>query len=364
MKHIPSGFYTLTPDERLNIVCGVAGLDKSSRNTLRDGIGMGMADSLVENCIGVYGLPLGVATNFTINGKSTLIPMVTEEPSVIAAASAGAKHTDDIKSIGPPPHIIGQIQILDYSKDMIHNIRSRREDIIDAANGMISSRMSVVGVDYTILTDTMMKVEIVVDAGEAMGANAVNTMCECVAPLFEEITGGRVLLRILSNNPPGVAHAEACFDVDTSVAEDIIHAYEFALYDGRRAVTHNKGIMNGISAVGMATGQDTRALEAGAHEYASNKGKNGYGPLSKWEMREGGLYGEISIPLRVGVVGGLTKHHPAAFTCLNMMGNPSAVQLSGIMAAVGLCQNFSALKALSTDGIQKGHMNLHKRRLG
>ena len=216
----------------------------------------------------------------------------------------------------------------------------------------------------------VMKVEIVVNSGEAMGANAVNTMCEKRSPLIGEITGGRILLRILSNDMPRTAYAKAYFDVEEPVADDIVNAYRFALLDSHRAVTHNKGIMNGITAVGLATGQDTRALEAGAHAYAASlgstpehhNGEHAYGPLSKWEVRDGQLWGGLFVPLRVGTVGGLTVRHPAAAACLRMLGNPTAQELAGIMAAVGLCQNFSALKALATDGIQKGHMRLHRRR--
>ncbi len=368
-----SKFYARTPDDRLDIVSEMTGLDSENRSALRAGLDMGMANSLVENAIGVFALPLGVATNFRINGRDLLIPMVTEEPSVIAAASAGAKAAKDIMARGSQPHVTGQIQIMNPDSDAGGMIRVREDDIMNRARDAISDRMDVIGVLSKSLDSDMMVVEITINTGEAMGANAVNTMCEHVAPLIEEITGGRALLRILSNHMRRVGSAEAFFDIDSQVAKNTVNAYRFARLDKARAVTHNKGIMNGMIAVGLATGQDTRALEASAHAYASDAGfettygpddrvETTYGPLSKWEIRDGRLWGEIDVPLAVGTVGGLTKHHPAAVACLKMLGNPTAQELAGIMAAVGLCQNFSALRALATDGIQKGHMRLHRRR--
>lgn len=368
------GFHTRTPEQRLDAVERLAGLDRGDTQALRAGLGMDAADSLVENAIGVFALPLGVATNFRINGRDLIIPMVTEEPSVIAAASAGAKAAVDIEAKGSPAHITGQIQVLRPRHGAVDRVREREDEIIAAAKDILSAHMSAREVDAKMLDgdQSMMKVEVVVDTGEAMGANAVNTMCEGLAPLIGDITGGRVLLRILSNDMPRTAYAKAYFDVEEPVANDIVNAYRFAMLDSHRAVTHNKGIMNGIAAVGLATGQDTRALEAGAHAHAADLGivangredGYGYGPLSRWEIREGRLWGGLFVPLRVGTVGGLTTRHPAAAACLKMLGNPSAHELAGIMAAVGLCQNFSALKALATDGIQKGHMRLHGRRLG
>ena len=356
-------FYARTPDDRLDIVSELAGLDSKDRDVLRAGLRIDAADSLVENMIGVFALPMGVATNFCINGRDLLIPMVTEEPSVIAAASAGAKATENITASGSPSHVTGQIQIMNPDSDAVEMVNARKNDIINRAREALSDRMNVSDVSSKELDNDMMKVEFVVDTGEAMGANAVNTMCERIVSLIEEITGGRALLRILSNDMQRVGHAKAFFDADSKVAEDIVNAYRFASLDKPRAVTHNKGIMNGITAVGLATGQDMRALEAGAHAHAANAGaETTYGPLSKWEVRDGRLWGELLVPLAVGTVGGLTKHHPAAVACLKMLGNPTASELAGIMAAVGLCQNFAALRALVTDGIQRGHMKLHGRR--
>lgn len=356
-------FYARTPDDRLDIVSEMTGLDSKDRDVLRAGLHVDMADSLVENMIGVFALPLGVATNFRINGRDLLIPMVTEEPSVIAAASAGAKATEDIEALGSHSHVTGQIQIMNPNSNAVEMVSARENEIINRARDALSSHMDVFEVSPKALANDMMKVDLVVDTGEAMGANAVNTMCERVAPLIEEITGGRVLLRILSNHLPRVGYAKAFFDVDSRVAEGIVNAYRFADLDKSRAVTHNKGIMNGITAVGLATGQDVRALEASAHAHVADAGAEpAYGPLSRWEIRDGRLWGGLFVPLVVGTVGGLTKHHPAAVTCLKMLGNPTAGELAGIMAAVGLCQNFAALRALVTDGIQRGHMKLHGRR--
>lgn len=357
------GFYAKTPDERLGMAGNFAGLNDADLAAFRAGMSMDLADSLVENAIGIFALPLGVATNFRINGRDYLIPMSTEEPSVIAAASAGAKAAPDIKAASSPSRLVGQIQVLNPRPDATKMVEARRRDILREAGKHVSGRMSVVDVSAARLdaSPPMVKVEIGVDTGEAMGANAVNTMCEGVSGMVEDITGGRVLLRILSNAAPREGFAEAYFDVPGDVAGDMVNAYRFALADSSRAVTHNKGIMNGIVAVAVATGQDTRALEAGAHAHAA--GPEGYKPLSAWEIREDRLWGSVRLPLGVGTVGGLTKHHPAAAASLKMLGNPTASQLAGIMAAVGLCQNFSALRALATDGIQKGHMKLHRRRI-
>lgn len=357
------GFYKKTSDERLEIISKIANLNETDKATLRTGLDMDVASNLVENTIGTFTLPLGIATNFRINNRDYIIPMVIEEPSVVAAASAGAKATDNVTVTGGDSHVIGQLQVLNPDKDAVAKVLSRRGELFSAATRVLSGHMSVVDV-YCKMLDTqhrMLKVEIVIDTGEAMGANAVNSACEGLAPIVEEITGGRVLLRILSNAVPGTVRAQAHFETSDSIAQDVVSAYKFAHTDKLRAVTHNKGVMNGISAVAMATGQDTRAIEAAAHMYAAESGV--YGPLSKWYVKGGKLYGELLLPIRVGTIGGLTKHHDAAATCLKILGNPTSQELAGIMVSVGLCQNFSALRALSTDGIQKGHMKLHARRL-
>ena len=355
------GFYKKTLNERINIVADICHLNENDIATLTTP-DPSQYNRMVENVIGSFTLPMGVATNFKINDKDYLIPMVTEEPSVIAAASAGAKIAGDIKATSDTPHVTGQIQIIEPDAWSQTRISDRINDITNLANKFMSRHMRIINIEYEALDiiPAMAKIEIVMDTCDAMGANAVNTVCEGLAPLIEEITGGRTLLRILSNANPRTVHAGAFFNVEESVAKDIILAYKFALADPKRAVTHNKGIMNGVISVANATGQDTRAIESASHMYACKDGK--YEPLSKWTMRNGGLYGELHMPLAVGVVGGMTKHHDTATISLKMLGNPDAGRLAEIMASVGLCQNFSALRALCTDGIQKGHMNLHSRR--
>ena len=355
------GFHKKTLDERIKIVADVCRLDAGDIKTLTTPDPR-QYDSLVENVIGTFTLPMGVATNFKINSRDYLVPMVIEEPSVVAAASAGAKAAGDIEAGSHGSHVTGQIQVVEPRPDARAVMEARMGEVRAKAGEFLSRHMRIGDITYEALdvVPAMSKLEIVMDAGDAMGANAVNTVCEGVAPLVEEITGGRVLLRILSNAMPRIGHARASFDVERNVAEDIVLAYRFALADCKRAVTHNKGIMNGIDAVANATGQDTRAIEAAAHMHAFEHGR--YGPLSKWEVRDGHLQGEVRMPLSVGVVGGMTRHHETATVALKMLGNPDAGGLAGIMAAVGLCQNFSALRALCTDGIQKGHMKLHSRR--
>lgn len=357
-----SGFWHLPIYKRHEIIKKATPLDEEDVDTLKDGgLSVESADNLVENVIGTFAMPLGIATNFRINDADIpAVPMVTEEPSVIAAASAGAKAASHMKAYADMPRVRGQIQVM--NPQTLKNLESvvSRKKIAEKIRTHLSSHMDIRDEDitYAVLAEDMLKVEFVVNTGNAMGANAVNTACEGVAPLIEEMTGGTVLLRILSNHMQRMGSAESYFDVAPDVAKKIVSAYRFAQLDKFRSVTHNKGIMNGVSAVGVATGQDTRALEAGAHAYASE-----YGPLSKWDIKDGRLYGSLSMPIAVGTVGGLTKHHPVAAACLKMLGEPTAQELAGIMMAVGLCQNFSALRALTTVGIQKGHMKLHGKRL-
>ena len=314
------------------------------------------ADRLSENVIGVFGLPLAVAENFVIDKNPTYVPMVTEEPSVVAAASAGAKAARNLHVKYGPNIVRGQIQVIKPDADADSRIDAHKQDIAKMAGGALGSHMGVHSVAYRSLTVSMGVVEISVDTGDAMGANAVNTMCEAVSGHIAEITGGRPLARILSNLTPNMITAEADFVCDN--INDFLSLHEFACHDRARATTHNKGVMNGISAVAVATGQDVRAIEAAAHTHAGGR------PLTRWTASdEAMLHGELEMPLCVGTVGGLTVKHPTVSACMGLLGNPSAGRLAGIMAAVGLCQNYSALRALSTVGIQKGHMRLHKRRL-
>ena len=361
MFSLMHGFYKKSIKERIKLVSDICDLTKTDVKTLtlHDPT---QYDHMIENVIGTFTLPMGVATNFNINHKNYLIPMVTEEPSIVAASSAAAKSAKYLTATSLTSHVTGQIQIIDPDASAQTNMYKRLKDIKNLIQKHASKHMKLISISYEALhtVPPMAKVSILVDTGDAMGANAVNTICEGISPLIEEITGGRVLLRVLSNINPRHVSAMAVFDIDKSVAEDIVLASKFAQADPARAVTHNKGIMNGIIAVANATGQDTRAIESAAHMHAC---KNGiYGPLSKWYIEDGRLIGELDIPIAVGVVGGMTKHHDTATISLKMLGNPDARILAEIMACVGLCQNFSALRALCTDGIQKGHMKLHSRR--
>jgi hydroxymethylglutaryl-CoA reductase len=366
--------------ERLDIVGTFANLSSDELNILQNengGISYENADKMVENAIGTFSLPLGIATNFTINGKDYLIPMVIEEPSVIAAASKGAK-TARIKGgfevTANESYSIGQIQVLDTDESAIQKITNSSDEIINLANSKSKSlpKMNKGAKEITCKTiDTpsgkMLIVELLIDVGDAMGANITNTMCEAVSPLIEKITGGKTLLRILSNySTRRIVKARAVFEKEAvggeSVVDNIIKAFEFANNDVYRAVTHNKGILNGIVSVANATGQDSRAIEAAANAYAAKSGQ--YRSLSLWSKdSEGNLIGELEIPLSVGIVGGIITVHPVAKVCTKILGVASAQELACVMTATGLAQNFSAIHALSTEGIQKGHMRLHARNL-
>ncbi len=369
-------FHEKTRDEKLKVLESFSNLSKEDIQILKNegGITFDQANNMVENAIGTISYPLGIATNFKINGKDYLIPMVIEEPSVIAAASKAAKiarkhggftmEADDSYSIG-------QIQVVDVDvKSGASKIMAKSEEIIVLANSK-SKTLSKMGKGAKtisckeVITESghMLVVEMLIDVGDAMGANVTNTMCEAVAPLIEKITGGRVILKILSNySTKRLVKGTAIFDKEDLGGEDIVNniiwAYEFAANDPYRAVTHNKGIMNGIIAVANSTGQDTRAVEAAAHAYASRHGK--YTSLTKWKKnKDGNLVGEIEVPMSVGIVGGIINIHPMIKTCVKILGVKSARELSCIIGAAGLAQNLSAIRALSSEGIQKGHMKLH-----
>jgi hydroxymethylglutaryl-CoA reductase len=366
--------------ERLDIVGTFANLSSDELNILQNengGLSYENADKMVENAIGTFSLPLGVATNFTINGKDYLIPMVIEEPSVIAAASKGAKIArikGGFEVTADESYSIGQIQVLDADESAIQKITNSSDEIINLANSKSRSlpKMNKGAKEITCKTiDTpsgkMLIVELLINVGDAMGANITNTMCEAVSPLIEKITGGKTLLRILSNySTRRIVKARAVFEKEAvggeSVVDNIIKAFEFANNDVYRAVTHNKGILNGIVSVANATGQDSRAIEAAANAYAAKSGQ--YRSLSLWSKdSEGNLIGELEIPLSVGIVGGIITVHPVAKVCTKILGVASAQELACVMTATGLAQNFSAIRALSTEGIQKGHMRLHARNL-
>lgn len=375
-----SKFFEKTRKERLEIVGTFGDLTAEELEILQSndgGISFEKADKMIENAVGTFSLPLGIATNFKINGKDYLVPMVIEEPSVIAAASKGAKIArinDGFKAKSDESYSIGQIQILDADiNSAIKKIDESSKEIITLANSKSNtlSKMNKGAKEVSCkIVDTdfgkMLIVELLIDVGDAMGANVTNTMCESVSPLLEKITRGRTLLRILSNySTRRIVKATAIFDkneIGEDVVNDIVLAYQFADNDVYRAVTHNKGIMNGIIAVANATGQDSRAIEAAANAYAARSGK--YRSLSKWTKDdEGNLVGSLELPLSVGIVGGIANVHPIAKICVKILGVSSAQELACIMAAVGLAQNFSAIRALSTEGIQKGHMRLHARNL-
>ncbi len=375
-----SKFFEKTRKERLDIVGNFANLSAEELEILQNnngGISFEKADKMVENAIGTFSLPLGVATSFKINGKDYLIPMVIEEPSVIAAASKGAKIArirGGFKATADESFSIGQIQVLDADiNSAVKKIQESSKEIINLANSKSTTlskmnkgakEVSCKEVDTSL--GKMLIVELLIDVGDAMGANITNTMCEAVSPLLEKITGGRTLLRILSNYATRrIAKATAVFDkkeIGENVVDDIILAYQFADNDVYRAVTHNKGIMNGIIAVANATGQDSRAIEAAANAYAARSGQ--YRSLSKWTKdNEGNLVGSLELPLSVGIIGGIANVHPIAKVCMKILRVSSAQELACVMIATGLAQNYSAIQALSTEGIQKGHMRLHAKNL-
>lgn len=376
-----SGFYKLSVEERLKEVAEFANLEDKHIKTIQNPeiLDIEKADNMIENVIGRFTLPLGVALNFMINGKDYIIPMVTEEASVVAAASNAAKlardsggfHTNNTGSI-----MIAQVQVtdildVDYTRIVIYE---HKDEILKICNEkdpvLVKYGGGAKDIDVRIINskdEDFIVVHLKVNTLDAMGANAVNSMAEAVAPFIEKITGGKVYLRILSN-----LAVERLFRSRTKVKKEalggeevvdkIISAYKFANADPFRATTHNKGIMNGISAVVLATGNDTRAIESGAHSYAAISGK--YKSLTTWQKdKDGDLVGTIEIPLAVGLVGGATKIHPVAQAAIKILGVKTAGELGDIIASVGLAQNLAAIKALATEGIQRGHMSLHAKNI-
>ena len=373
-------FFEKSRKERLDIVAKFANLTKEERQILENtsGIGFEQADKMVENAIGTFSFPLGIATNFLINKKEYLIPMVIEEPSVIAAASKAAKIArihGGFTMQSNESYSIGQIQVVNVDvKSAAAKVLASSKEILELANSK-SKTLSTMGKGAKevsckeLSTDVgqMLIVELLIDVGDAMGANVTNTMCEGVAPLIEKITGGKTILRILSNySTRRLVRGMATFDKEelggTQIVNNIISAFQFADNDVYRAVTHNKGILNGITAVANATGQDTRAIEAAAHAYASRTGR--YHSLTEWSKDDdGNLVGKIELPMSVGVVGGIINVHSMAKICTKILGVQSAAELACVIAATGLAQNLGAIRALASEGIQKGHMRLHARNL-
>ena len=379
-------FFEKSHEEKLDIICNFSDLNDDELNHLKNstgGIDFEHANKMIENAISTFSLPLGIATNFKINDNDYLVPMVIEEPSVIAAASKAAKiaklHGGFTAKVEGNISI-GQIQIrekMGWEKaDIEKKILAGSKEILELANSK-SNTLTKLGkgakeiLCKEVLSNdrdngSYMIVELMIDVGDAMGANVTNTMCEAVAPLIEKLTGKTTLLRILSNySTKRMVTATATFDKDAvggeQVVNDIISAFDFADNDVYRAVTHNKGVMNGTISVANATGQDSRAIEAAAHAYASHTGR--YRSLTKWEKDDSGnLVGTFEIPLSVGIVGGVTKDHPIAKICTKILKLQNVQELACIMAATGLAQNFAAMRALVTEGIQKGHMKLHARK--
>lgn len=370
-----SGFFKLAPTERLEAAARQASLNDEEIDQIKRGLSLDQADKMVENVVGMFQVPLGIATNFVIDGREVLIPMATEEPSVIAAASNGARMAREAGGFvtsSSGPVMRAQIQatgIVDpYSARQA--ILLHRDELIKMANDkdpmLVKFGGGVKDIEVYVIDSKlgpMVVTHLIVDCRDAMGANAVNTMAEALAPRIEQITGGRVYLRIISNLADlRLARARAVFKAEEigghEVVDGILLAAELAQVDSYRAATHNKGIMNGVTAVVLATGNDTRAVESGAHAYASKSGQ--YRSLTRYEKnKDGDLVGSIEMPVAVGLVGGATRVHPVAKTAVLILGVKSADDLSRIIAAVGLCQNFAALRALASEGIQRGHMSLH-----
>ena len=399
------GFYRLGRGERVRMAAALAGLSEADAAALADpagGLDFGRADRMVENAIGTMAVPLGVATNFVINGRDVLVPMAIEEPSVIAAASKGAKAArllGGFRAEAGPQVCTGQIQVV-YGgaggdvppplADARRRIDGSAAEMLAAANAC-SSTLSRSGRGARTVTcrmvggpgleegegggdggpgpegPAMLLVELHVDVGDAMGANVTNSMCEAAAPIVERAVGGRALLRILSNySTVRTARATAVFDAEAvggpGVVDSMLLAYRLARDDVHRAVTHNKGIMNGCAAVACATGQDVRAIEAAAHAYAARSGA--YRSLSEWSRDgDGNLVGSLEMPMQVGTVGGVAGVHPTARLCIRMLGAGSSAELARCIVSAGLAQNYSAMRALCTEGIQRGHMRLHARNL-
>ena len=380
LKSKMTGFHKMTPDEKLKVIKDFSNLTDEEGDLLKKtgALDIDAAGRMIENVIGTTEYPFGIATNFLINGRDYVIPMVLEEPSVVAAASNAAKLArprGGFSASSDDPLMIGQIQLVGVEniEESKKKIMLNKEKIFDMANKCDSILVKFGGGvrdieirDFDTKRGKMLVVHLVVDVRDAMGANAVNTMAERVAPFLEELTGGKVRLRIITNLADRrLARSKAVWDKDVlgeETIERILDAYELAENDQYRCTTHNKGIMNGIDAIVIATANDFRAIEAGAHSYAARSGR--YEPLTKYEKDdEGNLVGTIELPLALGLVGGATRTHPIAKIAVKILGAKSTKELAEVVASVGLAQNFAALRALATEGIQKGHMKLHSRNI-
>lgn len=381
------GFYQLTLEERITLLKKASSVVEriSGALTGEAGLTTEQADHMIENVVGTFGLPLGIAANFLIDGRDVLVPMVIEEPSVVAGASFMAKlvrvgggfHTEV-----DPPEMIGQIQLLEVEEvdKAMDAIEDHTAELLEAANRVDPTIAALGGgareIQVRHLPETpagsMLIVHVIYDTRDAMGANTLNTVAERLAPRLEQLTGGRAHLRIISNLADRRLATATCripaaalkFDrfQGEQVRDGIVEAWAFAESDPYRAATHNKGIMNGIDAVVIATGNDWRAVEAGAHAYAAREGR--YRSLSRWWVdQEGSLAGELTLPLALGTIGGATRVHPTAKANLALMEITKSTDLASVIVSVGLAQNLAALRALATEGIQRGHMSLHARQL-
>jgi hydroxymethylglutaryl-CoA reductase len=376
-----SGFYKLTPIERLSKVQEFADLTSEETATLANtgALPMDVADRMIENVVGGFTLPLGMGVNFQVNGKDYLIPMAIEEPSVVAAASYAAKMVRDnggFHTSSTTPVMIGQIQAVNIKDPYAarQRVLAAKVDILKKANDQDPVLNSFGGgakdleskVIHTTQGD-MLITELHVDCRDAMGANAVNTMAEAVAPMIEELTGGHIYLRIITNLAvKRLARAWCTVSKEAVGGEDVVDgvvsASAFAAADPFRGATHNKGAMNGIIAVVVATGNDHRAIEAGGHAWAARNGA--YTTFTQWEKNaDGNLVGSIELPMAVGLIGGAVKTHPTAKICMKILNVKSANEFAEVLAAVGLAQNLAALRALAHEGIQRGHMSLHARNI-
>jgi len=374
-----SGFYKIPIEKRIDIIKDFADLNNEETKLFSSCLDMGIADRMIENVLGTFELPLGIAVNFLINGRDYLVPMAVEESSVVAAASNAAKIArvrGGFKTECTKPLMIGQIQLLGFKDvtDAAEAIMDHKKELLKLANAQDKILIELGGgaedLEVRILDSPMGKmivVHIIVNVLDAMGANAVNTMCEALAPMLEELTGGHVRLKILSNLADRrIVKAKAVFDKEKIGGEKVVDAflesYTLASIDPYRAATHNKGIMNGIDALIIATGNDFRAIEAGAHAYAARNGQ--YTSLSKYyKDKNGNLVGELEMPMAVGIIGGAANIHPKAKLCRKILGIKTAKELAEVVASLGLAQNFAAVFALSTVGIQKGHMSLHAKNI-
>lgn len=387
------GFYTKTRGERLESIRSFAELNYEDISTLSkdNSLGFELSDSFIENSIGAFPLPLGIATSFKVNGRDYLVPMAVEESSVVAAASNAARwayENGGFHAEASPQIMIGQIQLLDLAPEEMPSVAqilyANKNKILSLVNEghpkLVIRGGGAKEIEVRSFPDApipFMVLHLLIDTQEAMGANIVNTACETIAPHIEIITGARVCLRILSNLATHrIFKAKCSIDPEmlktqdknlngtihgSDIAKRIVEAFVFADNDPYRAATHNKGIMNGVDPVVIATGNDWRAIEAGAHAYAAQTGR--YRSLSRWSFDGSLLHGELSLPLQLGTVGGVTRLHPMAQAALKILGSPTVSELGMVIAAAGLASNLAALRALCTAGIQKGHMRLHAKNI-